>query len=159
MIHASPPCQHYSSPARGSNGNRHEHPDLVAATRNLLRAIGLPAVIENVPTAPLFGAIRLCGEMFGLSVIRHRLFETSTRIREPLHHSHGEGVNGWRHGVITTGGAYVQVYGRGGYKGTLEEWQQAMGIDWMESKHELAEAVPPAYTKYVGRQMLSRAWS
>ena len=72
-VHASPPCQHYCRTNRGNNGNHLAYPDLVADTRRALDRTALPYVIENVPGAPpLHDPVTLCGEMFGLGVIRHR---------------------------------------------------------------------------------------
>src|SRR5665213_3193952 len=81
-IHASPPCQAYSK-ARKLQGLR--HPDLIASVRELLLAISLPYVIENVPGAPLRNPVLLCGEMFGLGVRRERLFETNVEMPFQLH--------------------------------------------------------------------------
>lgn len=153
-VHASPPCQHHSALAKGNNGNQHAHPELIAPTRDLLVRSGLPYVIENVLTAPLHNPVRLCGEMFGLAVIRHRLFETNWMLTVPPHPKHRGRVTGWRHGVRYDG-PYVAVYGNGGGKGSLEEWQAGMGIDWMPSKAEIAESIPPAYTEFIGAQLLA----
>ncbi len=73
-VHASPPCQAYSS-ITGSNRDR--HPDLVPETRQRLKGSGLPYIIENVVGAPLIDPIQLCGTAFGLPLQRHRLFESS----------------------------------------------------------------------------------
>jgi DNA (cytosine-5)-methyltransferase 1 len=154
-IHASPPCQAYTTLAKGNNGNTHEYPDLVAATRDLLMQTGLPYVIENVPPAPLHNPITLCGEMFGLGVIRHRKFESSVELDQPAHVKHRGKVAGWRHGKYYDG-PYFAVYGAGGGKGTVAQWQQAMGIDWTDVRLELAEAIPPAYTEYIGSQLLEQ---
>lgn len=151
-IHASPPCQRYTSLAKGNNANVEEYPDLLADTRELLQATGLPYVIENVQTAPLIDPITLCGEMFGLDVIRHRKFESSVTLEAPPHKQHRGRVSGYRHGQWYDG-PYFAVYGNGGGKGTLEEWRSAMGIDWM-TKPELAQAIPPSYTEHVGAQLL-----
>lgn len=113
--------------------------------------MGGPYVIENVVGAKLNNPIRLCGEMFGLGVIRHRLFETNWDMTAPAHIKHRGRVRGWRHGVYYDG-PYVAVYGEGGGKGTTAEWSEAMGIDWM-TRDGLREAIPPAYTEWVGRQM------
>jgi DNA (cytosine-5)-methyltransferase 1 len=153
-IHASPPCQHHTTLAKGNNNNQADHPDLIAETRRLLHASRLHYVIENVPSAPLHCPITLCGEMFGLDVIRHRLFETNTFMWQPPHLPHRGRVAGYRHGE-NFDGPYFAVYGDGGGKGTLADWQQAMGIDWM-TKPELAEAIPPAYTHYIGTQLLEQ---
>lgn len=75
-IHASPPCQRYSSITRTA-GTQDKHPDLIAATRDAIQRTGKPYVIENVPGAPLENPLMLCGTMFGLLIVRHRLFETN----------------------------------------------------------------------------------
>jgi DNA (cytosine-5)-methyltransferase 1 len=98
--------------------------------------------------------ITLCGEMFGLGVIRHRYFELGGwTAAQPAHPRHRGRVRGWRHGTYYDG-PYVAVYGDGGGKGSVAEWQTAMGIDWTASKHSLAEAIPPAYTEWIGRELL-----
>lgn len=153
-INASPPCQHYTALARGTNGNQKDYPALIEPTRELLQETGVPWVIENVPAAPLINPVTLCGEMFDLRVIRHRRFETNWDLAQPVHIKHRSRVAGWRHGQ-TYEGYYFAVYGNGGQKGTLAEWKMAMDIDWMRTKAELVEAIPPAYTQYIAEQMLS----
>jgi hypothetical protein len=153
-VHASPPCQHHSNLAAGTNGNRHDYPELIEKTRDLLIESGVPYVIENVVGAPLRDPVRLCGEMFGLDVIRHRLFETNWPLTAPPHPKHRGRVAGCRHGEWFEG-PYVAVYGDGGGKGTIAQWQRAMGIDWITSKKTMAEAIPPAYTEFIGRQLMA----
>lgn len=153
-IHASPPCQRYTA-LQAVAGNADHWPDLVGPTRDALDAIGLPYVIENVQGSPLRRDLTLCGEMFGLGVIRHRYFELGGwTITQPEHIKHRGRVRGWRHGVFYDG-PYVAPYGDGGGKGSPADWQAAMGIDWTDDKHELAEAIPPAYTEFVGRGLLA----
>ena len=156
-IHSSPPCQRYSL-MQAMNGRADRHPDLVRDVRRLLKHIGLPYVIENVVGAPLENPIQLCGEMFGLGVIRHRLFETNIFMWQPPHGPHRGRVAGYRHGTWTDG-PYHAVYGNGGGKGTAVDWQRAMGINWIpvgvRCPREIAEAIPPAYTEYVGAQLLA----
>ncbi|WPH57746.1 hypothetical protein [Mycobacterium phage WXIN] len=158
-VHLSPPCQRYTTLARGNNANVGKYPDLVPPVRHLLRAINntacpnLPYVIENVPTAPLLDPITLCGEMFDLGVIRHRRFESNIKLKPLTHKKHRGRVAGYRHGEWFDG-PYFAVYGDGGGKGTVAQWQQAMGIDWTTDRKEIAEAIPPAYTEYVGLQLL-----
>jgi DNA (cytosine-5)-methyltransferase 1 len=152
-VHASPPCPRYTTLAKGTNGNPDDYPDLIAPTRELLIATGLPYVIENVPAAPLRNPTTLCGEMFGLSVIRHRLFESNMLLMQPEHIAHRGRVAGYRHGK-SFDGPYFAVYGDGGGKGTVAEWQAAMGIDWTNNRKSIADAIPPAYTEYIGTQLL-----
>lgn len=154
-VHASPPCQAYSSLGLQ---NRREYPDLVAATRELLIDSGLPYVIENVVGAPLQDPVLLCGTMFdGLRVIRHRLFETSFDCTAPFHIRKPEHPQVFTHdkrrpqyGKLNEDIAFIQVTGG---TSTTENSQLAMGIDWM-SKKELNQSIPPAYTDWVGTQLL-----
>ena len=81
-VHASCPCQAFTKAWRIQ---ANDHPDLITPTRELLRELGLPYVIENVPGAPLENPIELCGAMFGLQVYRHRLFEGSFPVEAPVH--------------------------------------------------------------------------
>jgi DNA (cytosine-5)-methyltransferase 1 len=149
VIHASPPCQAYT-PLRALQGGK-SYPDLVAATRAALTATGRPWVIENVPGAPLRHFITLCGAMFGLRTYRHRRFETSRMLFQPHHPPHivktltkGRKA-GWARGLN------VSVTGDvGRYVGP-----EALGIDWMTGD-ELSQAIPPAYTEFVGRRLIAR---
>jgi DNA (cytosine-5)-methyltransferase 1 len=146
-IHASPPCQRY---IRGGNANPVRHPDLLAETRKSLVGTGLPWIIENVPGAPMRPDVVLCGSQFGLRVRRHRWFESSVPLNPWLlscnHSEPVAGVYGHPHGG---GGAW-----RGMLPGTHETWAMAMGIDWMTTK-ELSAAIPPAYTEWLGRQLMA----
>lgn len=155
VFHASPPCQAYSWAAkRWKNVPRR---DLVSVTREALIATGKPYIIENVIGAPLLNPIRLCGLMFGSlatlehpKVLKHRLFESNISLVEPPHPKHISG------GVPL--GYYITVAGHGGETKAgnyaISKWQDAMGIDWTTNRHELAEAIPPAYTEYIGKQIL-----
>jgi len=161
-IHASPPCQRFSALRHLSS---HDHPDLIAQTRDLLNEVGVPYVIENVVGAPLINPIRLCGSSFNLSAMcrdgvrrelrRHRLFETS---------GHWMPAYGQRHGgPCSHNGQPIGVYGHGGtghggrplpgsyrgYQAIRVEAIEAMRIDWMLMR-ELAQAIPPVYTHYIG---------
>lgn len=151
-IHASPPCQASTALTKGTNRGR-EYVQLIPETRRLLRTTGLPTVIENVQGSDLRRDLTLCGEMFGLGVIRHRYFEIDrASVLQPAHVSHRGRVRGWRHGTYYDG-PYVAVYGDGGGKGSVTEWQQAMGIDWTGDRKAIAEAIPPAYTAFIGTQL------
>lgn len=148
-IHASPPCQSSCLLTKGTNKGR-EYPQLIAPTRAALLTTGRPWVIENVVGAPIRADLLLCGEMFNLGVIRHRLFEADGWwALSPSHPRHRGLVAGWRHGP------YFAVYGEGGDKGTVEQWQTAMGIDWTGDRHELTESIPPAFTEFIGGHLLA----
>ena len=152
-IHTSPPCQASCNLTKGTNAGR-EYPQLIPEVRGLLSQWNVPTVIENVQGAQVRRDVTLCGEMFGLSVIRHRYFEIDgATVPQPPHLQHRGRVRGWRHGQYFDG-PYVAVYGDGGGKGSVAEWQQAMGIDWTDVRIEIAEAIPPAYTEYIGTQLL-----
>ena len=153
VVHASPPCQASCALTKGTNKGR-EYPQLIPATRARLGASGLLFVIENVQGAAIRRDLTLCGEMFGLNVLRHRYFECSFPVAQLAHPPHRGRVRGWRHGVYFDG-PYIAVYGDGGGKGSVTEWQQAMGIGWTEDRKSIAEAIPPAYTEHIGRQLLA----
>ncbi len=155
VIHASPPCQRYSDLAK-RNGNADDWPDLVGPVRELLEATGLPYVIENVEGAPLRRDAVLCGTMFpGLRVLRHRLFESNVPLVQPPHPQHPlvftHDKRKAHHGKIDQDVSFVQVTGGGNC--SIANARDAMGIDWM-TKHELNEAIPPAYTEWVGAFLL-----
>jgi hypothetical protein len=150
FVHASPPCQHSAAITKGTNRHRrHLHPDLYPETLMLLGAAGLPYVIEN-PAAR--ADVTLCGEMFGLEVLRHRRIElggwTTPRPAHPRHRGY---VRGWRHGVYRDG-PYLAAYGKGGGKASAPEMQAAMGIGWTDVHAELVEMLPPAYTRWIGER-------
>lgn len=160
-IAASPPCQHYSIT---KNAHTTRHVDLIAPTRDLLVASGLPYVLENVPGAPLINPLTLCGTEFNLRATdsdglevwlrRHRLFESNVFLM---------GAGGCAHpkDVLCAG-----VYGNGspsrdaakaragGYTPPSQQVRaDLMGIDWM-SRNGLSQSIPPAYTEHIGRQLM-----
>lgn len=152
LVHASPPCQRDAAITRGTNKHlRHTYPDLIGPVREMLVKSGKPYVIENPASRP---DVVLCGEMFGLQVIRHRNFELGGwSATPPEHKPHRGRVAGMRHGQWFTG-PYFAVYGNGGGKGTVPQWQDAMGIHWTDNRKSIAEAIPPAYTQYIGAEFL-----
>lgn len=160
FVHASPPCQDKCSLTVGTNRSQgwgDEHEDLVAPTRELLDCTGLPYIIEQPNgRARIRKDLTLCGETFGLGVIRHRNFEVSGwSIEQPAHTAHRGRVRGWRHGVYYDG-PYVAAYGNGGGKPSIPELQAALGIDWTDVREELTEAIPPAYAEWIGTRFLAR---
>jgi DNA (cytosine-5)-methyltransferase 1 len=156
VIHASPPCQSYSDLAR-RNRNGHMWPRLVEPVREMLRASGRPYVIENVEGAPLLDPVVLCGTMFPkLRVIRHRLFESNVPMLAPAHQRHPlvftHDKRKRHYGMLDQDSSFVQVTGGGNC--SIANARDAMGINWMK-KSELNESIPPAYTKYLGKQIRS----
>lgn len=146
FIHASPPCQHYSLFARNL-GRADNHPDLVAATRVRLQKAHTPFIIENVIGAPLLNPAMLCGGSFGLRLARHRLFESTHMLfGTPCQHE--------RRNIVCVYGSGTPQWYRDIHKcnATLQDRKDAMGIDWM-TLEELSQAIPPAYTHWLGLQI------
>ena len=161
FIHAGPPCQHDCTLTAGTNAKRgNAYPDLLEPTRNALVSTGRPFVIEQPPgraSQRMRVDIKLCGEMFDLGVLRHRNFElNSWSATQPAHRKHRGRVAGFRHGEWFNG-PYFAVYGEGGGKGSVADWQRAMGIDWTGVRKEIAEAIPPAFAEYLGKAFLATA--
>lgn len=157
VIHASPPCQFYSK-TKSLPGTKDNHLDLIAPTRATLIATGKPYVIENVPGSPLINPIMLCGSMFGLGVLRHRLFETMPTIWFPPMACRHDKVMpifwGDQLKAKQAGKKYklITVSGKSFLASTA---RKAMGINWMTAK-ELTQAIPPAYTEWLGKQIIIR---
>lgn len=148
FVWASPPCQAFT-PLRAVA--KREHPDLVADTRRLLESAGVPWIIENVPQAPLNYCVTLCGASFGLRVYRHRRFESNVLLFAPPHQPHAIRATGrqrQRKAHYEAGGFITITGDVGTYCGP------AMGIDWMNGD-ELSQAIPPAYSEFLGRQIMS----
>ncbi len=149
FIHASPPCQTYSITRnlRIAQGKQTNKLDLIEPVREMLIASGKPYVIENVMGAPLRNAITVCGSAFGLKVRRHRLFESNLSLigTQCDHRTQGRPV-----GIY--GSMKDEIPGGGRTAHSMDEAKAAMGIDWMIWS-ELVEAIPPAYTHYLGKQI------
>jgi len=153
-IHASPPCQAY---IQRNKNLLTKYPRMIDPIREKLEICGAPYVIENVPGAPLIRPTILCGTGFKLSVIRHRLFETSFPLPKPPACDHWGSVSE---------GDFAGVYARGG-KGPRRgagnrdrkptrigpDPAYAMDIDWMNG-YDLTQAIPPAYTQWIGERFL-----
>lgn len=163
-IHASPPCPGYSRLRHLPWLRGREWPLLIPEVRLRLTQTGMPWVVENVMDAPLDGVF-LCGLMFGLPVYRHRLFESSEFVMAPGHPSHeivigrGRHVNDRRKGTLNSGSSrgawgnqHIVTVAGGQFR--KADGSAALGIDWM-TKRELANAIPPAYTEWIGHQLLS----
>jgi len=144
-IHASPPCQAFTK-AQRLRGN--DHPDLIGPVRELLQSLGKPYVIENVVGAPLSDPLMLCGGMFGLRTYRHRLFESNIDLTAPDHGEHASRTT--KMGRKLVDGEFMHIVGH--FSG-VDAGRQAMGMPWA-SRCGLSEAVPPAYTEHIGKQLL-----
>jgi len=149
-IHTSVPCQKYSKTQR-IHGN--EYPDLIAPTRELLIKTGLPYVMENVPEAPLNNPTILNGLMFGLKVVRNRAFETNWFLMAPPEPENVKVYTNSSRGYSShaNGATHITVAGN---NYNPDDGRAAMGIDWM-TRDELSEAIPPAYTEFIGRQLMA----
>lgn len=134
-IHASPLCEGFS------NLNavwQREYPNYIPVMRQRLQASGLPYVIENVPGAPLQRSLLLCGTMFGLQVIRHRIFESNILLWSlgGCHHR--------RSGLLIFGDSTSH---------SETAYREAMEVSWMRARADARKAIPPAYTEWIGRQL------
>lgn len=146
VIHASPPCQGYSAMRHLPWLKDRDYPLLIPVTRLALQATGKVWVIENVSRSPLNGA-ELCGAALGLPISRHRRFESSHLLLFPSCPGHD---------VLFAGSRNMGRKGRnGGVMGLAENQnaREALGIDWMPLR-DMRQAIPPAYTEYIGRQLL-----
>ena len=149
VIHASPPCQTHSitQHLRNAQGKATSKIDLIPETRAALIASDKPYIIENVPGSPLINPIQLCGSSFGLKVRRHRLFESNMPLEGSVcnHKLQGRpvGVYGSLNDEIPKGGKTAA---------TIDEARDAMGMPWAIWT-ELVEAIPPAFTEYLGGQI------
>lgn len=166
VIHASPPCQEYSCTRflrDATVATPRIREKLVSSISGLLRETGLPYVVENVPGSPMPDSITLCGSMFGLPLRRHRWFSCSHYLYAPCACRHTETF-------VNVLGNKVRGYGehrkkdkffRDGDRLRAKEGQlrkvvgqTAMDINWMTIA-EMSEAIPPAYTKWIGQQLLA----
>jgi DNA (cytosine-5)-methyltransferase 1 len=148
-IHASPPCQDHS-PLR-SRAGVHGTAHLLSDTRDLLLTMTAPWIIENVMGAPMRRDLMLCGEWFGLRTVRHRRFELSGfTVDQPPHPNKHKAPTSTKNRVACLAAGYnISVTGDVGvHVGPL-----AMGIDWMRGD-ELSQAIPPAYTEYIGQYLM-----
>ena len=147
-IHASPPCQAYSTASMQFRIAGKEYVDLIEVTRIELQKTGLPYIIENVPGSPLINPIELCGAMFGMKTYRHRLFESNIKLIAPEHPKH---INkNAKMGRKPLNGDFIQYVGH--FSG-VKEVQEMTGLHWL-GQHELAQSIPPQYTKHLGLQLM-----
>jgi DNA (cytosine-5)-methyltransferase 1 len=158
-FHGSPPCHDHTSlrSRAGLNGTGH----LLADFREAFEATGKPWVIENVPGAPLRPDVILCAETFDLRTVRHRWFESNVPLvgrDHPLGAAHRWTGPGGTHLRRTTTRKRRPDFAKGynvSVTGDVGSWvgMPCLGIDWMTGD-ELSQAIPPAYTEHIGRQLL-----
>lgn len=177
FIMSGPPCQAWCD----ATHNKRNHPKLIKPTRSLLLKTNKPFVIENVQLAPLRQDLMLCGTMFDLRVFRHRYFEIhGFKAYQPKHYKHKQMI-GKGYFSVVSGGFHRKSQKQNRKEkynldyGSYDDWCNAMGIDWISldyidkkgrksydnengptlcSKHPLAEAIPPAYSKYIMNEYL-----
>ncbi|MDE2439219.1 MAG: DNA cytosine methyltransferase [Patescibacteria group bacterium] len=147
-IHASPPCQQYSKSTSDHRTRGITYPDLVAPTREALISVGKPYVIENVPGAPLEEPILLCGTMFSIPTYRHRIFECSFPISAPHHPIHVAKTN--KIGKRPKADEFIEYIGHFPGKDIVAKFT---GLSWLTTQ-QLAQSIPPQYTRYIGRRIL-----
>lgn len=152
VIHASPPCQSYSITQNlaKAQGKKSTKPQLVKPVREMLKLSGKPYIMENVIGAPLFDPVMLCGSAFNLKVRRHRIFESNLNLigTKCNHKAQGRpiGIYGSLNDQIPNGGKTAA---------NIDEANEAMGTVGFKWRN-LCEAIPPAYTKYLGEQILKQ---
>jgi DNA (cytosine-5)-methyltransferase 1 len=153
FVWASPPCQRWTAPVQ-QRGYEARHPDFIDAVRKLLAESGALFAIENVPRSPLRTTLVLTGDLFGMSTYRKRHFETNfVVLAERAGAAFGPKT---RADAVTVAGSSGGKSNRDQWRnGCKDAWQAAMGVDWMLNR-EMAEAVPPAYSEFIGRAAL--AW-
>ena len=149
-IHASPPCQEYSISSMQFRLKSKKYDDLINITRIELIKTQLPYIIENVPGAPLINPVILCGSMFGMTTYRHRLFESNINLKVPKHPKH-KNINA-KMGRKPKTGEFIQYMGH--FSG-VKIVQDITGLYWLGQK-ELAQSIPPQYTKFIGEQLISQ---
>ncbi|MFJ5109349.1 SAM-dependent methyltransferase [Streptomyces sp. NPDC088551] len=154
LVHGSPPCQAWTP----LNAYNHKtYPELIAPARDAMRSTGRPYIIENVEAArgELIDPVMLCGPMFGLNVYRHRLFETGGfTLTPPQHPAHKRLCvrNGYlptseRPFMTITGGRHSKAWQRAA--------ANAMGTPWITTIRGVCEAIPPAYSQWIGTRYMA----
>jgi len=157
--HASPPCQCYSRLRHLPWLKNNNYWDSIPPTRELLNTLDKPWVMENVEDAPVIG-ITLCGSMFNLPIYRHRKFESNILLLQPYHETHDGVIAAGRAAMskrYATGNIGIKEISRNsiaGHMSGVDKARKAMDIDWMSGK-ELSQAIPPAYTEFIGKQLLA----
>lgn len=153
LIHASPPCQHFTRYRNNVKDITDRYDNHLPAIRQRLETQQAAWVIENVEGAPMRHPVTLCGSMFGLRVRRHRLFDCSFPIMSPpCNHS----VWTERPFKGSTGRGPRFTIEVGAWNEPLELQKACMGVTHDMTLRELSEAIPPAYTRYIGEQLMDQ---
>lgn len=138
FVTGSPPCQKFSRGTYVAQRNGKTYPDLLAPIRDLIKASGVPGVMENIPESGIRPDFMLCGSMFGLPQTRHRHFEAINwkPIYKRLYCDHT--INKGKHHVLA-----------GAFKGTIHDAAVSMGCDASRLRSEIKEGFPPAYLEFI----------
>jgi DNA (cytosine-5)-methyltransferase 1 len=161
VIAGSPPCQHksrlrhYNDTAERRAAYHGKYPNLIPQTREAMVATGKPYVIENVPQADLINPIVLCGHMFGLTLYRHRAFESNMRLTAPPEPKPYHPYRCTRNGYLPTPDRpYMSIHGGKHSRAWQRKAAEVMGAPWLTTIVAVCEAIPPAYTEHIGRQLM-----
>lgn len=147
LIWASPPCQAYAQAALSQRNKGKVYPDLMASTREKLMSSRIPFIIENVVGAPMRNDVMLCGSMFGLRLVRHRIFELGIKVQYQIPVCNHPEVSVC---VVGHGTPTWSRKNNGGKCFTIQDCRDAMGIHWM-NRGELSQAIPPAYSEFLSK--------
>ena len=174
-IIASPPCEGFSTATFAGAASTVER--LIAVTRDVLEALGLPYVIENVLGARSEirdHAIIVRGQDFGLRTERPRFLESGGGFELILDPTLAQGGGALRRGcclgernrygrldsfkmpcrVPCCRGNIFSVMGSAPYMCTEAQEAAAMGLDSGHMPHhKMSKALPPAYMEYVTGQL------
>lgn len=108
----------------------------------------------SVPTAPIRRDLVLDGRMFGLKVIRNRVFQFHDEILVLHPHIAGNKTLKAKNGELVIAASNSRSKDQQkllGFEGSLkEERMYAMGIDIPMTLKQVNKAIPPAYTNHVG---------
>lgn len=165
LIHASPPCQGYSRATAALPDRLTRYPRLIEQTREAIRYLGKPYVIENVRDAlpQLANPVMLCGRMFGLDAYdddgtylvmdRHRLFESDLFFFAPEHPAHDTRVQvAGSYGGARRDKTEAREIRRGGYVPSVDVQRRLLGTPWMSEKG-CNLSIPPVFTEYLLEQI------
>lgn len=155
-IHGSPECRDHTplTSVAGFKGTAWQ----LAKFIDLCESSGKPYVVENVMAAqfPMRCPhnLVLCGDRhFGLRTVRHRKFRcVGFDVPQPLHSiGHSARTSTKNRRTDWNRGMHISI------TGDVGTWvgPEIMGIDWMTGD-ELSQAIPPAYTEYIGEHLMAQ---